>query len=112
MSSDSERCVCATTQSSFIHTRTRESDLPAVEADLSLGQFMDDVAWSQRYTTYPVLGHGRPIGLLAFRSVASVPRTEWNTRRVRDAMIPARESRCSTRTSRQSMRSPSSLRAM
>jgi CBS domain-containing protein len=88
MSSDSERCVCATTQSSFIHTRTRESDLPAVEADLSLGQFMDDVAWSQRYTTYPVLGHGRPIGLLAFRSVASVPRTEWNTRRVRDAMIP------------------------
>jgi Zn-dependent protease/CBS domain-containing protein len=59
-----------------------------VEADLSLGQFMDDVAWSQRYTTYPVLEQGRPIGLLAFRSIASVPRDEWNTRRVRDAMIP------------------------
>jgi len=59
-----------------------------VEADLSLGQFMDDVAWSQRYTTYPVLDQGRPIGLLAFRSIASVPRDEWNTRRVRDAMIP------------------------
>jgi Zn-dependent protease/CBS domain-containing protein len=58
-----------------------------VEADLSLGQFMDDIAWSQRYTTYPVLEQGRPIGLLAFRSVASVPRDEWNTRRVRDAMI-------------------------
>ena len=62
-----------------------------VEADLSLGQFMDDVAWSQRYTTYPVLEQGRPIGLLAFRSVASVPRDEWNTRRVRDAMIPREE---------------------
>ncbi len=61
-----------------------------VEADLSLGQFMDDVAWSQRYTTYPVLEQGRPIGLLAFRSIASVPRDEWNTRRVRDAMIPRR----------------------
>ncbi len=62
-----------------------------VEADVSLGQFMDDVAWSQRYTTYPVLEQGRPIGLLAFRSVASVPRGEWNTRRVRDAMIPREE---------------------
>ena len=59
-----------------------------VEADLSLGQFMDDVAWSQRYTTYPVLEQGSPIGLLAFRSVAAVPRDEWNARRVRDAMIP------------------------
>jgi Zn-dependent protease/CBS domain-containing protein len=59
-----------------------------VEADLSLGQFMDSVAWSQRYTTYPVLEQGRPIGLLAFRSVAAVPRDEWNTRRVREAMIP------------------------
>jgi len=35
-----------------------------------------------------VLEQGRPIGLLAFRSVAAVPRDEWNARRVRDAMIP------------------------
>jgi predicted transcriptional regulator len=49
---------------------------------------MDEVAWSRRYTTYPVLEHGQPIGLLAFRSVATVPRNEWNARRVRDAMIP------------------------
>jgi Zn-dependent protease/CBS domain-containing protein len=62
-----------------------------VEADLSLGEFMDAVAWSQRYTTYPVLEQERPIGLLAFRSVASVPRDEWNTRRVRDAMVPREE---------------------
>ena len=62
-----------------------------VEADLSLGEFMDAVAWSQRYTTYPVLEQGRPIGLLAFRSVASVPRDEWNTRRVRDVMVPREE---------------------
>lgn len=62
-----------------------------VDADLTLGQFMDDVAWSRRYTTYPVLEQGRPIGLLAFRSVASVPRDEWNTSRVRDAMVPRNE---------------------
>ena len=62
-----------------------------VNADLTLAQFMDDVAWSRRYTTYPVLERGRPIGLLAFRSVASVPRDEWNTSRVRDAMVPRDE---------------------
>jgi len=59
-----------------------------VDADLSLGQFMDDVAWSRRYTTYPVLDQGKPVGLLAFRSVAAVPRNEWDVRRVRDVMIP------------------------
>jgi Zn-dependent protease len=59
-----------------------------VDADHSLGQFMDEVAWSQRYTTYPVVDDGHPIGLLPFRSVASVPRSEWDTRRVRDTMVP------------------------
>jgi Zn-dependent protease/CBS domain-containing protein len=63
-------------------------DPATVEADLTLGQFMDDVARSHRYTTYPVLEDGRPVGLLAFRSVAAVPRDEWNTRRVRASMIP------------------------
>jgi Zn-dependent protease/CBS domain-containing protein len=58
-----------------------------VRAEMSLGQFMDEVAWSQRYTTYPVMDGGRPIGLLAFRSVAGVPRDQWDTRRVRDVMI-------------------------
>jgi Zn-dependent protease/CBS domain-containing protein len=62
-------------------------DPVTVDADLSLGRFMDDVAWSRRYTTYPVLENGRPVGLLAFRSVAAVPRNEWDTHRVRDAMI-------------------------
>ena len=53
-----------------------------VEGELNLGRFMDEVAWSRRYTTYPVVENGHPIGLLAFRSVAVVPREEWNTRRV------------------------------
>jgi Zn-dependent protease/predicted transcriptional regulator len=59
-----------------------------VDADSTIGQFMDDVAWSQRFTTYPVLERSRPIGLLAFASVAAVPRSDWDTRRVRDTMIP------------------------
>jgi Zn-dependent protease/CBS domain-containing protein len=62
-------------------------DPVTVDAGLTLGQFMDDVAGSKRYTTYPVLEDGRPVGLLAFRSVAAVPRSEWDRHRVRDSMI-------------------------
>jgi Zn-dependent protease len=58
-----------------------------VDADSTIGRFMDEVAWSQRFTTYPVLERGRPVGLLAFASVAAVPRSEWDTQRVRDTMI-------------------------
>jgi CBS domain-containing protein len=47
-------------------------DPVTVDADSTIGRFMDDVAWSKRFTTYPVLERGRPVGLLAFASVAAV----------------------------------------
>jgi Zn-dependent protease len=59
-----------------------------VDADSTIGRFMDDVAGSHRFTTYPVLEGGRPVGLLAFAAVAAVPRSDWDTRRVRDTMFP------------------------
>jgi Zn-dependent protease/CBS domain-containing protein len=59
-----------------------------VDADATLSRFMDEVAQAHRFTTYPVLEGEKPVGLLAFASVAAVPRSEWDTRRVRDAMIP------------------------
>jgi Zn-dependent protease/predicted transcriptional regulator len=59
-----------------------------VDADSTIGRFMDDVAGSHRFTTYPVLEGDRPVGLLAFASVAAVPRSDWDTRRVRDTMFP------------------------
>jgi Zn-dependent protease/CBS domain-containing protein len=60
-----------------------------VDPDLTVGRFMDEIARSRRFTTYPVVDRsGRPIGLLAFSSVAAVPRSEWDTRRVRESMIP------------------------
>jgi predicted transcriptional regulator len=58
-----------------------------VDAGSTIGRFMDDVAWSQRFTSYPVLEGGRPVGLLPFASVVAVPRSEWDLRRVRDTMI-------------------------
>jgi Zn-dependent protease/predicted transcriptional regulator len=62
-------------------------DPVTVDADSTIGQFMDDVAWSQRFTTYPVLEGAKPIGLLPFASVAAAPRSDWDTRRIRDTMI-------------------------
>jgi Zn-dependent protease len=58
-----------------------------VAPDLSLGRFMDEVVWPHRYTAYPVVDDGRAVGLLPFRSVAEVPRGEWDGRSVRDAML-------------------------
>jgi Zn-dependent protease len=63
-------------------------DPVTVDADLTVGEFMDQIAWSRRFTTYPVVEDGRPIGLLAFGSVAAIPRSEWDSRRVRESMIP------------------------
>ena len=63
-------------------------DPVTVDGYLTVGQFMDEVARSRRFTTYPVVDGGRPIGLLAFGSVAALPRSEWDSRRVREAMLP------------------------
>ena len=58
-----------------------------VTADTTLAEFMDDVAYTHRFTTYPVLENGRAIGLLPFACVARVPRNAWEQTRVRDCML-------------------------
>jgi Zn-dependent protease/CBS domain-containing protein len=62
-------------------------DPVTVTPELTLGQFMDDIVWQRRYTTYPVVEGERAVGLLPFRCVAQVPRGEWDDRRVRDCML-------------------------
>ena len=59
-----------------------------VSPDTTLGEFMDNIMVSQRHTTYPVIEDGKPVGLLPFRCVANVPRSEWDSRRVRNCLIP------------------------
>ena len=63
-------------------------DPVVVDPDTTLGRLMDEVIWNARYTTYPVVEDGRPVGLLPFRCVAQVPRSEWDERTVRDCMLP------------------------
>ena len=82
------------TEQALAGLRVRDLMVPqpvTVGADETIGRFMDEVAWSHRFTSYPVLDGGAPIGLLAFASVAAVPRSDWDTRRVRDTMIPLGE---------------------
>jgi Zn-dependent protease len=56
--------------------------------DITLGKFIDDIAWTTRHTTYPVTENGHVVGLLPVRCVTEVPRSEWETRTVRDCMLP------------------------
>jgi CBS domain-containing protein len=57
-------------------------------AESTLAEFMDEVAFRHRFTTYPVLEDGRVIGLLPFARVARVPRSAWEQTYVRDCMLP------------------------
>jgi Zn-dependent protease len=59
-----------------------------VEPELTLGQFLDEVVAARRFTTYPVVRNGEPLGLLPFRCVAQVPRAEWDEKTVGDCMLP------------------------
>ena len=60
----------------------------SVGPEQTLGEFMDEVVWSRRHTTYPVVENGRAVGLLPFRRVATVPRQEWDAHLVRETMVP------------------------
>jgi Zn-dependent protease/CBS domain-containing protein len=66
-------------------------DPVTARADLTIGQFMDEIVHQARHTTYPVTENGHALGLLPFRCVAQVPRSEWEERTVRDCMVPANE---------------------
>jgi Zn-dependent protease/predicted transcriptional regulator len=62
-------------------------DPVTVDSSLSLGRFMDDIAWQTRYTSYPVVAFdGAVLGLLTFRDVAAAARDTWDVQHVRDRM--------------------------
>jgi Zn-dependent protease len=66
-------------------------DPDAAAADTSLQAFMADVFARSRHTAYPVIDGDAVLGMVAFRAVAAVPKTEWASRRVRDMMVPLSE---------------------
>ena len=71
-----------------LHVRDLMAPEPVtVPSHLTLGEFMDEIVWRRRHTTYPVVDDDVPVGLLPFRRVAEVARSEWDARRVRECML-------------------------
>jgi Zn-dependent protease/predicted transcriptional regulator len=64
------------------------TDPVSVPADMSLSDFVDEVVWRARVTTYPVVANGAPLGLLPFSAVAEVPRARWDETSVEECMLP------------------------
>jgi len=59
-----------------------------VSPDMTITDVVDEVVWKARYTTYPVVDDGAPVGLLPFATLAAVPRSEWSGTLVADCMLP------------------------
>jgi predicted transcriptional regulator len=62
-----------------------------VDAGASLEDFVEGVFPGTRYTAYPVTSGEAVVGLLPFRGVKAVPRSQWATTRVGDSMLPLEE---------------------
>jgi CBS domain-containing protein len=64
------------------------ADLRRIPPELSLQDAVDDYFMRYDHSGFPVEEQGRTIGLLTLRGVRRVPREQWPTRRVREAMVP------------------------
>jgi Zn-dependent protease/predicted transcriptional regulator len=64
------------------------ADLVRIPPELSLQAAVDDYFMRYDHSGFPVEEQGRTIGLLTLRGVRRVPRVQWPTRRVREAMVP------------------------
>jgi Zn-dependent protease/CBS domain-containing protein len=64
------------------------ADLVRIPPEVSLQEAVDDYFMRYDHGGFPVEEQGRTIGLLTLRALRRVPRTQWPTRRVREAMVP------------------------
>jgi Zn-dependent protease/CBS domain-containing protein len=64
------------------------ADLRRIPPELSLQDAVDAYFMRYDHSGFPVDEGGRTVGLLTLRGVRRVPRTQWPTRRVREAMVP------------------------
>src|SRR5215216_3532454 len=64
------------------------ADLVRIPPELSLQEAVDDYFMRYDHSGFPVEEQGQTIGLLTLRGVRRVPREQWPTHRVREAMVP------------------------
>ncbi|MDQ4145273.1 MAG: CBS domain-containing protein [Actinomycetota bacterium] len=76
-------------QRAFEGRRVRDvmtADPVVVPPDMSVIDFLGQVNGA-RHSTYPVVDHGRPVGLVALRQIALLPETERRAARVGEVML-------------------------
>src|SRR6266849_206338 len=58
----------------------------AIEPDLPISRFIDEILPLHRYSSFPVAHERRLLGILSLEELKKIPRERWRDRRVRDVM--------------------------
>src|SRR6185295_10230850 len=64
----------------------------ALEPDLPISRFIDELLPLHRHTTFPVAHNRKLLGILSLEDLKKVPREQWRARRARDVMRPVNAS--------------------
>jgi Zn-dependent protease/CBS domain-containing protein len=64
------------------------ADPQTVTPGETLQHFLDDYVLHGRHHSYPIVDRARPLGLITLDRVRSVPKQDWPSRTVHDAMVP------------------------
>jgi len=64
----------------------------ALEPELPINRFIDEVLPLHRHETFPVAHHGRLLGILSLEDLKKLPREQWRARKARDVMRPVNSS--------------------
>jgi Zn-dependent protease len=64
----------------------------AIEPDLPISKFVDEVLPLHRYASFPVAHDRRLLGILSLEKLKKIPREQWRDRRVRDVMTTVNKS--------------------
>ena len=68
-----------------------QRNVVTVEPDLMLDRLVDEYFYTYKFRSFPVLEAGRIVGVVSLKDVQGVPRAEWPSRCVREAMHLVRE---------------------
>ena len=60
----------------------------AIEPDLPINRFVDDLLPLHRHAVFPVAHRGKLLGILSLEDLKKLPREQWRTRLARDVMRP------------------------
>ncbi len=58
----------------------------AIEPDLEISRFIDEILPLHRQTSFPVAHNRRLLGILSLEDLKKIPRDQWRNRRARDVM--------------------------